>query len=365
MRFLSKNLRNFRKARGLTQLQLAELLNVSVGVVSKWEIGLSSPDIDTIALMAELFDVSIDVLVGYELSHRNMNSYKTQVQNYMGAHNFENCITVVETALRKYPNDYDLVFYFAGIYLNVGGMTHDEKHMHRALELYEKALKLHDPSRHDINDRYEIMDFMARINIALGNVDPALKFLMKNNFHGACDDMIGYMIATKKQNPSEALEYLNRGFVNSVNSLFRTCIGYSFAFCDLYDYEQALDVLLWLKDFIKSVCRTQKVCILDKSYVLVLCEIAVVYARRNMRAETKAYLCDAIRSAVAFDSEPDYDLRGLKFVSYNASAQVTDDFGETALDGIEYIITEQDALTKGLLRSVFEELKAENNEFKI
>lgn len=128
MRFLSKNLRNFRKARGLTQLQLAELLNVSVGVVSKWEIGLSSPDIDTIALMAELFDVSIDVLVGYELSHRNMNSYKTQVQNYMGAHNFENCITVVETALRKYPNDYDLVFYFAGIYLNVGGMTHDEKH---------------------------------------------------------------------------------------------------------------------------------------------------------------------------------------------------------------------------------------------
>lgn len=47
MRFLSKNLRNFRKARGLTQLQLAELLNVSVGVVSKWEIGLSSPDIDT------------------------------------------------------------------------------------------------------------------------------------------------------------------------------------------------------------------------------------------------------------------------------------------------------------------------------
>jgi len=177
--------------------------------------------------------------------------------------------------------------------------------------------------------------------------------------------MIGYMIATKKQNPSEALEYLNRGFVNSVNSLFRTCIGYSFAFCDLYDYEQALDVLLWLKDFIKSVCRTQKVCILDKSYVLVLCEIAVVYARRNMRAETKAYLWDAIRSAVAFDSEPDYDLRGLKFVSYNASAQVTDDFGETALDGIEYIITEQDALTKGLLRSVFEELKAENNEFKI
>lgn len=41
MRFLSKNLRNFRKARGLTQLQLAELLNVSVGVVSKWEIGVS------------------------------------------------------------------------------------------------------------------------------------------------------------------------------------------------------------------------------------------------------------------------------------------------------------------------------------
>ena len=36
---LSETIRRFRKARGLTQEQLAEALDVSVGAVSKWELG--------------------------------------------------------------------------------------------------------------------------------------------------------------------------------------------------------------------------------------------------------------------------------------------------------------------------------------
>lgn len=38
---LPENIRFFRKKRGLTQESLAEILNVSVGVISKWELGVS------------------------------------------------------------------------------------------------------------------------------------------------------------------------------------------------------------------------------------------------------------------------------------------------------------------------------------
>ena len=37
----SDNMRTYRKKRGLTQEQLAEALDVSVGVISKWEKGVS------------------------------------------------------------------------------------------------------------------------------------------------------------------------------------------------------------------------------------------------------------------------------------------------------------------------------------
>ena len=42
---LSENIRTFRKARGLTQEQLAEVLGVTVGAVYKWESGLSQPEL--------------------------------------------------------------------------------------------------------------------------------------------------------------------------------------------------------------------------------------------------------------------------------------------------------------------------------
>lgn len=59
----SKNLSTLRKARSLTQLQLAEKLNYSDKSVSKWEHGDVLPDVATISAIAEYFGVSIDELL--------------------------------------------------------------------------------------------------------------------------------------------------------------------------------------------------------------------------------------------------------------------------------------------------------------
>ena len=59
----SKNIKSYRKAKGMTQLQLAEALFVAPQTVSKWESGISEPDIDKLCAMAELFSISLDTLV--------------------------------------------------------------------------------------------------------------------------------------------------------------------------------------------------------------------------------------------------------------------------------------------------------------
>ena len=62
---LSENIRAFRKEHAMTQEQLAEVLNVTVGAVYKWESGQSVPELGTIVELADLFDTSVDVLLGY------------------------------------------------------------------------------------------------------------------------------------------------------------------------------------------------------------------------------------------------------------------------------------------------------------
>lgn len=52
-----------RRKRKLTQSQLANELNVSAQAVSKWEKGLSYPDIETIIKISEFFGVTTDYLL--------------------------------------------------------------------------------------------------------------------------------------------------------------------------------------------------------------------------------------------------------------------------------------------------------------
>lgn len=52
---LSTNIKELRKSHNLTQEQLAEAMNVTVGTVSKWESASSSPDIEMIVELADFF----------------------------------------------------------------------------------------------------------------------------------------------------------------------------------------------------------------------------------------------------------------------------------------------------------------------
>ena len=59
---ISKMIAELRKAKGMTQEQLAQAVNVSSQAVSKWETGVSLPDVQTLPLIAKAFNVSIDYL---------------------------------------------------------------------------------------------------------------------------------------------------------------------------------------------------------------------------------------------------------------------------------------------------------------
>ncbi|MGI6628457.1 MAG: helix-turn-helix domain-containing protein [Bacillota bacterium] len=61
---LGERIQELRKRRNLSQEALADKLNISRQVVSKWETGLSNPDTKNLLLLAELFEISVDDLIG-------------------------------------------------------------------------------------------------------------------------------------------------------------------------------------------------------------------------------------------------------------------------------------------------------------
>lgn len=61
---LSENIRAFRKAKGLSQEELAIKLNVVRQTVSKWEKGLSVPDSDLLVALSEALETPVSALLG-------------------------------------------------------------------------------------------------------------------------------------------------------------------------------------------------------------------------------------------------------------------------------------------------------------
>ena len=70
---LNENIRNLRKAKGVSQEELAIKLNVVRQTISKWEKGLSVPDSSMIIALAEQLDTSVGTLLGETIQEECLN----------------------------------------------------------------------------------------------------------------------------------------------------------------------------------------------------------------------------------------------------------------------------------------------------
>ena len=93
-----------RKALGLTQQQLAGRLNVSFQAVSKWENGNNVPDIMTLMELANFFNVSVDELLGFDLSSKNIDDMVDSIEDLYHAYRFDEAVSEANNALVRYPD---------------------------------------------------------------------------------------------------------------------------------------------------------------------------------------------------------------------------------------------------------------------
>lgn len=99
---VSENLLKLRRECGMTQRELAEKLGVSFQTVSKWERGICYPDISVIPVLAEIFNTTTDIILGYSANELCRTAYSERYKDdsyHWGILPNTFCYTVLE----KYP----------------------------------------------------------------------------------------------------------------------------------------------------------------------------------------------------------------------------------------------------------------------
>ena len=98
---LAQNIRTQRKAHSLTQENLAEAIGVTVGAVSKWENGTTSPDLVTLMGLADLFGTSVDALLGYQLGGHTVQSTVEELHTLQQKKEYQAGTAKAENALQR------------------------------------------------------------------------------------------------------------------------------------------------------------------------------------------------------------------------------------------------------------------------
>lgn len=179
---ISENIKRLRKAKKITQEELAEIFNVTPAAVSKWENNETYPDITLLFPLSHFFGVSIDELMGYDymLIEKEIKKVKEEINNAWYVNNdWDKAKELVINARIAYPNDYEIMVNY--LFFTTGGvadndpklLVNNEKEIIKVCDLILEGCDVE-------NYRFEAINYKAKVLYAKGAEQDALELL--NNF---------------------------------------------------------------------------------------------------------------------------------------------------------------------------------------
>lgn len=347
---IAENIKKLRKEHSWTQEQLAEALGVTVGAVHKWESRQSMPEIKLLVEMAELFEISVDALLGYGWQSGSMKQAAERIQAYQKGERIEDCRRYAEQALQKYPNSFEVVYQSAAAYFH----SMNPELAPRAIELYRDAIRLLHQNPYDDVSLEMIENRIAMCYCYLDRIDNAIALFKKNNIDGQNDCRIGLILSQCEGREEESLLYLSKALCRLHGSLQNICNGYMHAYRALGKLGQMKDLMQLLYDFGEGLRKPNTISYTDRANARILTTLAAVSMEQGDSASAYSYLKQAKQSAERFDASPNYSVAEGKFYHKIPDARAYDDMGETAMDVIvNYIRKEKGG---SILEPVWEEI---------
>ncbi len=351
---LAENIRAFRKERSLTQEQLSEALGVTAGAVYKWEAKLSIPDLEMIIQMADFFDTSVDVLLGYEVKDNRHEATVKRLQEYRRSKDWDG-LAEAEKALKKYPHSFQIVTESAVLYRAFGFDSGDKALFHRALELLEQSRLLLSQNEDPQISEQTIYGRIAETYLGLDETDKAIELWKAHNAGGQYSHDIGNALA-QSDHIEEAVPFLSEALLKLLSDLVNTISGYVNVFAARGDYASWQAILSWGIGLLNGLREEDRPNYFDRVSAAFLASLAGSQFLSGQDDEARDTLIKAKELAAFFDASPSYDESDIRFITRIEGASAHDDMGATAMNAVDHAVNqfENEAFT-ALWKSIAEQ----------
>lgn len=215
---IGESIYNLRKSKSITQEQLGDYIGVSKGAISKWESGVSYPDIEMLPVLARFFSISIDELLNFnsEISEEAAEEICKECQDLINQGDWQQGIELCQSYINKYARNYKLKFTLVTLMTMSCALMKDEEHIKK---IYGKAMDIYEDIVTNSTDS-EIVE-AARLQLSMyyasfEEFDKSLDILDKMKKSLCNTNIMKAGIYIRKNDLEEGRKIYQQEFFNSI-----------------------------------------------------------------------------------------------------------------------------------------------------
>ena len=231
---LGGTIRDLRKQRGITQETLAAALCVTPQAVSKWESGVSFPEMTMIPMIAGYFEVSLDTLFDYDI--RKVKTHVQKILSDARQYFFDDPPRYAQTicaALSDNPGNEDLLCALLDSYEYTLRNFDDTEHLDEMIDISYKIIS----SSRDFVKVCNVKDNLAAAYLKKGMYGRA-KETLESMPRDVClrDDSMAFRLSGQ-----DKIEAAQRAVKIHLQDLYLACYEEGNGWYKQGDYQKALD----------------------------------------------------------------------------------------------------------------------------
>lgn len=289
-----------RKAKGMSQEQLGELLHTSRQAVSKWERGESYPDIDRVRELAVFFGVSIDYLLGYDVEASSVTSFIARLQESADHKTCDVNFEEIRLVAAANANNIDLFEHIIAYLFLCWNRNRNPVVPYLLVEYAKRLLALLQSGSGDLSKIRRVQRYVAIAYGLMRDYASAEAYIKKNHIDHVDELLVNY--AFELGHYQEASEIASRIFLDSLALMTNgqlTQVRFLLKSNRVAEAEELAD---WCLSFLRSVLK-QDGAFADIMYFLYFVKAVCQRHRGKDAAEAMAYLRHNKESHYEFDAE--------------------------------------------------------------
>ena len=166
--YFSEKFKNLRKSRELTQEEIANIFHVSPQAVSRWETGVTYPDIELLPSLADFFEITVDNLLGIDVKKKEerleeiINQISdARTKQAVDENAIDQELEIIQNGLVEFPNNLYLLDALASSFWNKAAQYKDNGQICEMKKYAEETIKIYERLASE-NKNYTTMPILEK-----------------------------------------------------------------------------------------------------------------------------------------------------------------------------------------------------------